>query len=81
MAAPQTKKMEKQNVEEHQIRCNQVNLQHSKAGTENLMQVITTEKIEIALIQEPYLFQGRPLGITSRYRTFTAGEENSRQQS
>jgi hypothetical protein len=42
------------------------------------MQVITTEKIGIALIQEHYLFQSRPLGITNRYRTFTAGEGNSR---
>jgi hypothetical protein len=42
------------------------------------MQAITTEKIGIALIQEPYLFQGRPVGITNRYRTFTAGEGNSR---
>jgi ABC-type transport system substrate-binding protein len=78
MAAPQTKKMEKRNDEEYQIRCNQVNLQHSKAGTGNLMQVITTEKIGIALIQKPYFFQGRPLGITNIYRTFTAGEGNCR---
>jgi hypothetical protein len=42
------------------------------------MQVITTEKIGITLIQEPYLFQGRPLRITKRYRTFIAGEGNSR---
>jgi len=42
------------------------------------MQVIITEKIGIALIQEPYLFHGRPLGITNRYRTFIAGEGNSR---
>jgi hypothetical protein len=55
MADPQTRKMEKRNYEKHQIRCNQVNLQHSKAGTNNLMQVITTEKIKIALILELYL--------------------------
>jgi 2',3'-cyclic-nucleotide 2'-phosphodiesterase (5'-nucleotidase family) len=42
------------------------------------MQVITTEKIGIALIQEPYLFHGRPLGITNRYRTFIVGEGNHR---
>jgi len=42
------------------------------------MQVITTEKIGISLIQEPYLFQGRPLGITNRYRKFIAGEGNTR---
>jgi len=42
------------------------------------MQVITTEKIGIALIQEPYLFHGIPLEITNRYRTFIAGEGKSR---
>jgi hypothetical protein len=78
MAAPQTRKIKKRNYEKHQIRCIQVNLQHSKAGTDNLMQVITTEKIGIALMQEVYLFQGRPLGITNRYRIFTADEGKSR---
>jgi len=42
------------------------------------MQVITIENIGIALIQELYLFRGRPLGITKRYRTFIAVEGNSR---
>jgi hypothetical protein len=70
--------MEKRNYEKHQVRCTQINLQHSRAATDNLMQVITTEKIGITLIQEPYLFQGRHLGITKRYRTFSAGEGNSR---
>jgi len=79
MTAPQTtRKTEKRNYDTHQVRCNQVNLKHSKAATDKLMQVITTEKIGIALIQEPYLFHGRPLGITNRYRTFIAGEGNSR---
>jgi len=57
--------MERRNYDKHQVRCNQVNLQHSKAATDNLMQVITTEEIGIALIQEPYLFHGRPLWITN----------------
>jgi len=45
MAAPQTtRKMEKRNYEKLQVRYNQVNLQQSKAVTDNLMQVITTEE-------------------------------------
>jgi hypothetical protein len=55
-----------------------VNFQHSRAAKDNFMQVITTEKTGISLIQDPYLFEGRPLGITKRYRTFIAGEGNSR---
>ena len=78
MAAPQTRKMEKRNYDKHQVRCNQVNQKHSKIARDNLMQVITKEKIGIALIQEPYLFHGRPLGITNIYRTFIAGEGHSR---
>jgi len=78
MAAPQTtRKIEKRNYDKHQVRCNQVNLQYLKAETDNLMQVTTTENIGIALIQEPYLFHGRPLGITNKYRKFIAGEGNS----
>jgi hypothetical protein len=79
MAAPQTKrKIEKRNYEKHKVRCNQVNLQHSRAAKDNFMQVVTTEKIGISVIQDPYLFQSRPLGIAKRYGTFIAGEGNSR---
>jgi len=79
MAAPQTtRKMEKRNYEKHQVRCNQVNLQHSRTATDNIMRVIITQKIGILLIQEPRLFQGRPLEITKRCRTFIAGEGNCR---
>ena len=42
------------------------------------MQVMVTEEIGIALIQEPYLYQGKLLGIISRYRIFTACDGNSR---
>jgi hypothetical protein len=30
------------------------------------MQLLSTEKIGIALMQEPYLYQNRPLGIKKR---------------
>jgi len=79
MAAPQTtRKIEERNYEKHKVRCNQVNLQHSRAAKDNFMQVINTEKIGISVIQDPYLFQSRPIGITKRYRTFIAGEGKSR---
>ena len=48
------------------IKCNQVNLQHSKAATDNLMQIMSTENIEISFIQEPYIYQNRPKGIKHR---------------
>jgi hypothetical protein len=42
------------------------------------MQIISAERIGIALIQEPYLYENRPLGVTKGYRTFTSGEGKSR---
>jgi hypothetical protein len=84
MAAPQTaRKMQKQNHKEQQLRCRQLrcrqlNLQHSRAVTDNLMQLRATENIGIALIQEPYLIRGKPQRITSRYIIFIAGGGNSR---
>ena len=60
------------------IKCNQVNLQHSQAATDNLMQLMSTEKTEITLIGEPYIYQNKPKGITSGYRTYTHGEGKSR---
>jgi len=41
--------------------------------TDNLMQLISEESIGIALIQVPYLYQNRLLGITKGCRTFTSG--------
>ena len=60
------------------IKCNQVNLQHSRAATDNLMQIMSTENIEISFVQEPYLYQNRPKGISTGYRTYTHGEGKSR---
>ena len=78
MAAPQTRRKEKRNYDKHQVRCNQVNLKHSKAATDNFMKGDNRRENRVALIQEPYLFQGTPLRIIKRYITFIAGEGNSR---
>jgi len=59
-------------------KCYQINLQHSRAGTDNLMQIINTENIDIALTQEPYVYHNRIKGITRSYRTYTYGEDKSR---
>lgn len=77
MADPLSQQKGKRN-HNHQILCIQVNLQHSKAATNNLMQVMSAEGTVVALIQEPYLYQSKPTGITSRCRMFTAGEGKSR---
>ena len=42
------------------------------------MQIISADRIGVALIQEPYLFQNRLLGIAKGCRTFTSGKGESR---
>ena len=60
------------------IRCMQINLQHSKAATANLMKIIEEESTDIICIQEPYIINNRVVGIPKKYRTYTITEERSR---
>jgi len=61
-----------------QIKCIQINLQHSRAATDNLMQIMSTGNIGLTFIQEPYIYQNKPKGISKGYRTYTHGEGKSR---
>ena len=72
------KKGESYNYEPHQLICFQVNLQHSRAATANLMQMISTDNIGMSLIQEPYLYQNKLAGITKGYRTYAYREGKCR---
>jgi len=56
-----------------QIRCIQINLQHSKSATNNLQKITDTEETDIIFAQEPYVYQNRSVGIGKKYRIFTAG--------
>jgi len=49
-----------------------------RAATDNLMQIINTENIDISLIQESYVCQNRIKCITRSYRTYAYGEDKSR---
>ena len=60
------------------LKCYQINLQHSPAAADNLMQIMNTGNIDIAFIQEPYVNQNGIKGITKEYRTYAYGEEKSR---
>jgi len=66
------------NRHREQINCNQINLQHSRVATDNLMQIIAQENTDIIMIQEPYLYQLSLKGITRSYRTYTHGNGKSR---
>ena len=60
------------------IKCMQINLQHSKAATANLMKIVTEDEIDIIFIPEPCTVQDKVIGIPTKYTTFTAGEGRSR---
>jgi len=60
------------------IKFYQTNLQQSRAATDNLMQIINNGNVDIALIQEQYVYQNRIKGIKSGYRTYAYGKEKSR---
>jgi hypothetical protein len=75
MAAPQTqrRKRDTQDQAHYKLKCGQINLHHARAATNNLMQLLSAERKGIAVIQEPYLYQNRPLGIPKVFRIFIAG--------
>ena len=56
----------------------QINLQHSKAATANLMQITVEESTDIICIQEPYTIKNKVVGISSKFRTFTNARTRSR---
>ena len=60
------------------LRCIQINLQHSRAATDNLTQLVETQYIDIAFIQEPHIINNKIAGIPSRYRTYYSGQGKKR---
>jgi hypothetical protein len=42
------------NREMEPLRCLQVNLQHKRAATNNLVQIMSDNQIDLAFVQEPY---------------------------
>ena len=54
------------------IKCYQINLQYSKTATDNLMELIEKEEIDVVFIQEPYIIHNRVMRITKWYRICTS---------
>jgi len=61
-----------------ELKCVQINLQHLRGATANLMKYAADNKLDITCTQEPYIYQGRAAGLDSKYRRYTAGEAQSR---
>jgi hypothetical protein len=54
------------------IKCYQINLQHSRIATDNIMELIEKEGINLAFMQEPYTVHNSVVRITKKYRIFTS---------
>jgi hypothetical protein len=51
----------------------QVNLQNSKTATDNFNQLTMEMAIDIAFIQEPYIYENQITGISRKHRIFACG--------
>ena len=56
----------------------QINLQHAREATSNLMKVVAEEEMDIIFIQEPHIIQGKVTGIPTIYKTLTSGNDRCR---
>ena len=57
------------------IKCIQVNLQHSRAATANLMKAVAEDESDIIFIQQPHTIQGKVIENPTKYKT---GEDRCR---
>jgi len=57
------------------LKFTQVNLQHSRAATANLMKLVAEDETDIIFIQEPHTIQGKVLRISTKYKIFTSGDD------
>ena len=60
------------------LRCLQVNLQHKRAATSNLVQIFNENQIDLAFVQEPYIIRNNLAGIPKSLRTYVCGNGRKR---
>jgi hypothetical protein len=60
------------------LRCLQVNLQHKRAATNNLVQMMSERQIDLAFLQEPYIIRNHLAGIPKSLRTYVSGNGRKR---
>ena len=66
------------NREMKPLRYLQVNLQHKRAATNNLVQIMSENQIDFAFVQEPYIIRHNLAGIPKSLRTYVSGNERKR---
>ena len=60
------------------LKCLQINLQHSRTATDNLMKIINEEGTDIVFIQEPYNIGNKAVGLPRSCAVFTSGAGRKR---
>jgi len=68
------------NVEIKPLLFLEVNLQHKRAATSNLVQITNENKIELAFVQEPYIIRNNLAGIPKSLRNFVSGNGRNNQR-
>jgi len=61
-----------------QIKCLQINLQHSRVAMNNLMKIIDEDRTDVLCIQEPYVIRNKVVGIPRKHKIFASGEGRHR---
>jgi len=56
----------------------QINLQHSRTTTDNIMNLSEQDKTDIIFIQQPHLYSRRIAGISTKNRIYTSHVDKSR---
>ena len=56
------------------LKCLQINLQHSRLSTDNLLKILEEEDTDIVCIQEPYNIGDKIVGIPRSHTVLTSGE-------
>mgnify|MGYP003623280371 CR=1 FL=1 len=61
-----------------EIKCVQINLQHSKKATYNLTQLLQEKNIDVAFLQEPYTISNKVAGFPKSLKIFIHGNGRKR---
>ena len=65
-------------VSKSSLSCLQLNVQHKKEATSNLVQLMSELQIDIAFVQEPYTIRNNLAAIPSSLRIFASGNNRKR---
>jgi exonuclease III len=60
------------------LSCIQINIQHSRLATDNLLKLIKENDTDIICIQEPYVIGNKIVGLPQYYKVFALGEGRKR---